>query len=92
MRRTSLLVPVLAAGVVVAAGVAMFATRGLGDAVLMIAVAVGLAGAYLLRHYARASLIYRHRPPLTIGGHAPATRPPGQTRDNIPRNTGAAAR
>jgi hypothetical protein len=92
MRRKRPLVPVLAAAAVVAAGVAMFATRGLGDAVLMIAVVVALAGAYLLRHYARATLIYRHRPPLTIGGHAPATRPPSRTRDNIPRNTGAAAR
>ena len=64
MPRPRLLAPVLAAAAVLAAGVAMYATRALLDAVMMIAVAVALTGMYRLRHYARATLIYRRSPGL----------------------------
>jgi hypothetical protein len=74
MRRTRLLISLLLAAAVLTAGVTVFATRGPGDAALMIGLVVALAGAYLLRPYARATLIYR-RPPLPTGGprsHQPA--------------------
>jgi hypothetical protein len=70
MRRTRLLIALLAAAAVLTAGVTVLATRGLGDAVMMIGLVVALAGGYLLRHHARAVLIYR-RPPLPTDGHGP---------------------
>jgi Flp pilus assembly protein TadB len=46
---------------VLALAVTLLATRGVIDALLLIAIAAVLAGMYLLRRYARAVMLYRRR-------------------------------
>jgi CBS domain-containing protein len=80
--RTFSLAP--AASVVVAAvgmAVIMFVTVGLAEALVLLAVVAVLSGAYGLRRYARARLIYNRSPdrqrPLTGGSHE-FRRPPNR--------------
>jgi 4-amino-4-deoxy-L-arabinose transferase-like glycosyltransferase len=65
MSRTRLFALVSAAGTTVAAAVVVSATHGLLDAVMMVAVVLALAGLYRLRHFARATSLYRRHPELT---------------------------
>ncbi len=59
---TSLLAPaVISIAAVLVLAVTLLVTRGFADALLLIVVVAVLAGMYLLRRYARAELLYRHR-------------------------------
>jgi hypothetical protein len=66
-------------GVIFAVPVMLFVTRDpstqdLLDAIVLLAVVAALIGLYLLRHYARAHLLYsRHT--ATSDAHAPDTAP-----------------
>lgn len=64
----SIIVPAVA---VIAAAVALLVSRGVVEALLLIAVVAALTGMYLLRRYARAELLYRR-----LGGETPG--PAGQ--------------
>jgi hypothetical protein len=60
--RRSTLVSVVAGAAVVVLAVALLASRGPVEALVMIALVAVLTGMYLLRRYARAEVLYRRRP------------------------------
>jgi hypothetical protein len=71
------LTPAVAITAVLVLALAMLVSRGLAEALVMIAVVAVLAGMYLLRRYARAELVYRHHrdPSDRDGGSTPPPPP-----------------
>ncbi|MEU8606492.1 hypothetical protein AB0C29_00585 [Actinoplanes sp. NPDC048791] len=69
------LVPAVAITAVLILAVTLLLTRGLGDALLMIAAVALLAGMYLLRRYARAQTIYHRAGDPAASGHREAPPP-----------------
>ena len=53
------LVPAVAVTAVLVLAVTLLLARGLADALVLITVVAMLAGAYMLRRYARAQVLYR---------------------------------
>jgi hypothetical protein len=60
-RKSRLASAVAAIAAVLALAMTLLVSRGVVDALLMIVIVAVLAGTYMLRRYARAVLLYRHR-------------------------------
>jgi len=84
MRFKRLVAPMLAAGAALALGVALFVTYGLADVVVMVAAVAALAALYLLRHHARATLIYKRRQTPNTAAEVPPAQPTSRARETTP--------
>lgn len=61
--------------------VVLLAVFGNADTAILVAVAAGLVGMYVLRHHARAQLIYDARPPSAGDPPEPESRRQARTPD-----------
>ena len=69
------LTPAVAITAVLVLALAMLVSRGLTEALVMIAVVAVLTGMYLLRRYARAELLYRRDRPGSGDDGSPTPSP-----------------